>query len=385
MSATPPSVLEGTQSPSQIELLWERYRSLAYVIIFAVVAALGVNYAIKYFDRKKTDENWSAFTATLGYEKGYTDDAKAFTSLTDLLKDVDLATIEASLGKALPAQKPFLLMAVARRAIIEKQWDRAESALKDLETNYPQHSLVKASKYPIQTREEVKKDQKKDEVVPVQQKPKKPEWKPAVEGSAVALVRQQIAAAKGYAAPTQFAKAEVPADATKIKFELSEGFGSFVIALMPQAEKHREAFIKLAKEGFWKDVAVDEIRRSAKFMKQPLELHLGFKSTTVDDRTKWNTTEPSTNLLDFESTNLSHFAGAVSARNEADGKSCSDRFWICVDDNPSHDGERVVFGFVVEGLDNLRRVCEAAMSTQEEERGSGRPSANIRVSAVTVQ
>jgi hypothetical protein len=42
-----------------------------------------------------------------------------------------------------------------------------------------------------------------------------------------------------------------------------------------------------------------------------------------------------------------------------------------------------VFGYVVEGLDNLKRVCEAAMSTQEEEKGSGRPSANIRVTSVT--
>lgn len=383
MSATPPSVLEGTQSPSQIELLWERYRSLAYVIVFAVIAALGVNYAVKYFNQKERDASWTSFVTSLGFEKTYTDSSKSFNSLTDLLRNVDLPTIEGSLSKALPAQKPFLLMALSRRAIIEKQWDRAESALKELETGFPNHSLVIASKYPIQTREEVKDEEPKDKVIPVQQKPKKQEWKPAVAGSAVAMVRQQIAAARGYAPPAQFARVEVPADAIKVKFELSEGFGSFVIALMPQAPNHRDAFLKLVEGGFWKDIAVDEIRRPAKFFKQPLELHFGFESTKSDDRTKWNTTEPSKNTLEFETANLSHFAGAVSARNEADGKSCSDRLWICVDDNPSHDGDRVVFGYVVEGLDNLQRVCEAAMSTQEEEKGSGRPSANIRVTAVT--
>jgi cyclophilin family peptidyl-prolyl cis-trans isomerase len=383
MSATPPSVLEGTQSPSQIELLWERYRSLAYVIVFAVIAALGVNYAVKYFNQKERDANWTSFVTSLSFDQTYTDSSKSFNSLTDLLKNVDLATIESSLSKALPAQKPFLLMAVARRAIVEKQWERAESALKELETGYASHSLVVASKYPIQTREELKEDEAKDKVVPVQQQPKKPKWKPAVEGSAVALVRQQIAAARGYVSPPQFAKTEVPADATKVKFELSEGFGSFVIALMPQAPKHREEFLKLVEAGFWKDIAIDEIRRSTKTFKQPLELHFGFESTKDDDRTKWNTTEPSKNILEFEASNLSHFAGAVSTRNEADGKSCSDRLWICVDDNPIHDGERVVIGYVVEGLDNLKRVCEAAMSTQEEEQGSGRPSANIRVASVT--
>jgi len=383
MSATPPSVLEGTQSPSQIELLWERYRSLAYVIVFAVIAALGINYAVKYFNQKERDANWSSFVTNLGLDDTYTDSSKSFHSLTDLLKNVELATIEGSLSKALPAQKPFLLMAMSRRAIVEKQWDRAESALRELETSFPSHSLVTASKYPIQTREQIKDDEPKDKVVPMPQQPKKPKWKPALEGSAVALVRQQIAAARGYVAPPHFAKVDVPADATKVKVELSEGFGSFVIALMPQASSHREAFLKLVESGFWKDIAIDEIRRPAKFFKQPLELHFGFESTKGDDRTKWNTTEPSKNILEFENSNLSHFAGAVSARNEADGKSCSDRLWIAVDDNPIHDGERVVFGYVVEGLDNLKRVCEAAMSTQEEEKGSGRPSANIRVTSVT--
>jgi cyclophilin family peptidyl-prolyl cis-trans isomerase len=86
--------------------------------------------------------------------------------------------------------------------------------------------------------------------------------------------------------------------------------------------------------------------------------------------------------VDFEDNEISHFAGAVSARSEADGKSCADRFWVSVDDNPSHDGERVVFGFVVEGLDALKRVCQATMSAQEEESGQGKPGDTIRVTAV---
>ena len=197
-------------------------------------------------------------------------------------------------------------------------------------------------------------------------------------------MRSQIEAAKSYVVPAQFAKVEVPADAAKVKYELSGGYGAFTIALLPDAPLHRDAFLKLAEAGFWKDIAIDEIRRPTKFSKTPHELHLGFESTKGDDREKWTVTDPSKNLVDFESNKLSHFAGAVSARNEADGKSCADRFWVVVDDAPKYDGERVIFGFVVEGLDNLKRACEATMTAQEEGQGQGKPSESIRVTSVTV-
>jgi cyclophilin family peptidyl-prolyl cis-trans isomerase len=243
---------------------------------------------------------------------------------------------------------------------------------------------VRTSDYPIQVREDVKAEPQAPKVAATTPK-KKPDLQPAVKGSAVAMVREQIAAAKGYSPPTQFSRVEVPADADKIKFEFSSGYGSIVIALMPQATKHREAIKKLAQEAFWKEIAVDEIKRPAGFMRQPMELHFGFESTKgEDDRTKWKTTDPSKHLVDFEATELTHFAGAVSTRNEADGKSCGDRLWIAVDDAPRYDGERVVVGYVVEGLDNLKRICEATLSSQDAERGQGRPTENIRVTSVTV-
>ena len=197
-------------------------------------------------------------------------------------------------------------------------------------------------------------------------------------------MRAQIAAAKVYAAPSRFARIDPPADAPKVKIELSGGYGSFVIALMPQAPAHRDAFLRLAEAAFWKDLAIDEIRRSAKSRKNSQELHFGLESTRgVDDRTKWTDTEPSKNLVDFEDSGLSHFAGAVSARNGADGKSCVDRLWVSVEESPRFDGDRVVFAYVVEGLENLKRVCEAPMTAQEEEQGIGKPSDAIRVTAVT--
>ncbi len=380
MSAIPPTALEGTQAPSQIEQLWDRYRTLAYVLVAAIVGALGVDYGMTEYKRRQADSAWAEFTATLGMQATYTDQEKILQSVTESVGSTDVAKLESAIAAASEAQRPYLLAALASRAASAKQWDKAEAALGDLERQFPNHSLVKVTDYPVQAVEQVKAS--KDGLKP--NDPKKPEYKAAEKGSAVSRMRAQIAAAKGYAAPAQFARIDPPADAPKFKVELSGGYGSFVIALMPQVPKHLQEALKLVEAGFWKDIAIDEIRRSSKTRKNPQELHFGLESTRgQDDRSKWTDTEPSTHQVDFEDTALSHFAGAVSARNGADGKSCADRLWICVEDAPRYDGERVLFGFVVEGLDNLKRVCEAPMTAQEEEQGIGKPSDAIRVVSVT--
>lgn len=384
MSSTPTPTTQGTQAPSQIELLWERYKSIAYVLILATIAALGANYGWKKYTQGQVDQTWSSFAATLGLQSAYTEESKQGESLTERLAKIDSAQLKAAIGTATEPQKPYLYSALARKAILDKDWDGAEAALKDLESKYPNHILCKNTPHPVQAQELVKE---KEDAKQVPGKPKKPEYKPAVAGSGVSLMRAQIAEGRAYSAPPQFAQPTLPTEGVKVKFELSGGFGSFTLLLLQaEAPKHCEAFQKLAEDvkPFWLQIAVDEIHRPTKLQQVPRELHLGFESTRDEDRAKWTMTEASKNTLDFEKNKLSHFAGAVSARSEANGKSCADRFWIAVDDAPAHDGDRVIFAQVVEGLENLKNVCEAAMTSQEEERGQGKPSENIRVTAVTV-
>ncbi len=382
MSVNPPPTAPGTHAPSHIELLWERYKSLVYVILLAALGALAANYAIAKYNQSQRDSEWSKFAATIGLDAAYVDPANAgIAALADRLDTVDKAQLEAAAAGAPESQKPYLLLALARKSIATKEWDAAEAALRELETKFPDHSLVKTSAHPVQAREAVPED-------PAATTPRtKTEWKPAVAGSAVGLVRAQIAAAKDFAPPTKFAKHEVPADAPRIKFDFSGDYGSITIALMPQTPLHRDAVLALAKqeEPFWKGVAVDEVRRPAKNLKQPREMHFGFASTKNEVRAEWTDTEPSTNLVEFESSPLSHFAGAVSARVEKDGKSCADRFWILYDDAPQYDGQRVIFAYVVDGLENVKRICSATMmTTAEEEQGRGKPEDVIRVTGVTV-
>lgn len=384
MSTTPPPTVQGTHAPSPIELVWERYKSLFYVVVLAIVGAVALHAGYNKYKQSQADALWTPFNATIGLEASYTDQAKAFEGLQEHLSSLDPAKLRSSITAAPDSQKPYLMLALARRCMIDKDWDGAEAALKDLETTFPNHVLVHTSAHPIQTQDPIKDK----EATPNKpgQKPKKPEYKPAVQGSAVGLMRAQIAAAKTYAAPSLFAKPEIPANADKVKFELGDS-GSFTLALMKdQAPKHCEAFLKLAQAEtpIWVGLAIDEIHRPTKTFKQPRELHLGFETTSVDDRDKWTTTDPSKNPVDYENNNLSHFPGAVSARAEAGDKSCADRFWVAVDDASSHDGERVVFAYVVEGLEDLKKICDSSMSAQDEERGQGKPSDTIRVTKVTV-
>jgi hypothetical protein len=395
MSATPTpqpqAVPQALEAPNQINLLWERYRSLFYVVVLGILGAMGVQYYLGVLHQGRVDAEWAAFSQSIGLKAAY-GSKEQMESLADSyfaggvasLKDLDLAKLESSFEAAPAHLKPYYLFAVACKSKVDKDFDKALQTLDKLAAAYPQHVLVKESEYPPQVRQqEPEKDDKKPPTAN-----RKPTLKATVKGSSVQLLRDQIAAAKAFQMPAQFARVEVPADATKYKFET--GKGSFVIALMPQAKLHRDAFMKLADStpAFWEGTAVDEIRRSTKLRKRPMELHFGFDSSRTEDRTQWASKEPSKNQVEFEDANLSHFAGAVCGRPEADGdsggKSCVDRLWISVDDNAQQDGERVVFGYVVEGLDVLKSICELPMSsTQEDESGEGRPNDLVRITKVT--
>ena len=378
MSATPPSTLEGTETPNPFEVLWDRYKSLIITVVAAILIALIGNTVWTYMEQDAVNQEWSSFTASIGLDATYVDATNAQSGLAEALEDIELAELESGLGTASDVQKPYFLLAVARKSMMAKNWERAESALNELASGYPKHDLVAVAKGAVQTRDFKKPD-------PDAEEPPENPWEDTVEGSVVSLMRAQIAQAKGFTVPARFAKPEIPADAKKIKFTFGDS-GSFTMALMPQAEEHAKALIKLITENpdWFNGVAVDEVHRSTEFNEIPYAMHFGFQSTKDDTRSKWTTTEPSTNILEFEDTGLSHFPGAVAARPEAEGQSCVDRFWISVDDEANLDGSRVVFAYVVEGLEDLRAICETTLDIQAEQQGQGQPTENIRVTAVEI-
>lgn len=383
MSATPPQ-LEGTQAPSQIEFLWERYRKAFNLVLTLVLCVVAGFYVVKYMRQREVNAHWTQFSVNTGLDKVYTSSENVPMGLADSLDKLDLAQLEKAAASADSVQGPYYLLAIARKAMQASNWERAEAALRDLETKFPKHSLVLSSDYPVQVRDPIKKEEPED----TGPRNKKPELKPAKAGSAVSLLREQIAAAKEFKLPNHFAKQDLPADAPKVKFDFSDGSSITIGLWVAKAPKQCEAFLRLANQeggGFWKGLSIDEIQRNGTGMaKRPKQFHLGFETTKDTDRSKWTKTDPSKNQVEFEQNDLSHFPGAVAARVESDGKSCADRFWVTGEDASEEDGKRVIFGFVVEGLDSVKKICEAAMSAQEDEAGVGVPTDKVTVTAVTV-
>jgi cyclophilin family peptidyl-prolyl cis-trans isomerase len=159
--------------------------------------------------------------------------------------------------------------------------------------------------------------------------------------------------------------------------------------MVQEAPKTCAKFEELATAKFWDGIKVDEIMRPSsrqnRFMEPTRQFHFGFETTRTEaNRADWDTSTASKDERTVqEFTNLSHFPGAIAARMR-DGKSEVDRLYICESDSPSQDDQRMVFAYVVEGLETVRKVCDANFDrAEDEESGRGRPSDTITIKSVT--
>ncbi|MGK0203843.1 MAG: hypothetical protein ACI9S9_002923, partial [Planctomycetota bacterium] len=112
MSATPPATLEGTEAPNPFEVLWDRYKSLIVTVVTAILLALIGNTVWTYMEQDAVSEEWSKFTVSIGLGESYVDVASASDSLSEALKDIELAELESSLAEASDPQKPYFLLAI---------------------------------------------------------------------------------------------------------------------------------------------------------------------------------------------------------------------------------------------------------------------------------
>ena len=394
MSTIVPQQLEGVQSPTPVEALWDRHRGKAKAFFWVLALCLAGYYGFRYYEQKQADKRWSAFAASVlidgVYAPSEVDPYKVeglSNRFLDKIRNSKVAELEATLASSDPVQRPYVLWLIANRAFEGKDWGRARSAAAELSKAFPDHVLCRDSEYPVQVRDEIKPDD--------QEKVRKPktDYVAAVPGSMVSRLVSAIASAESFKEPTSFAKPEIPADAPRYKFKLSGENGEFTVALMTsQAPKHCEVFQRLASTGehsFWAGIRVHEIQKPSdsamsRFQNTDLQFQFGFESTRDEDRTKWDFSKPSAeeNVVK-EVTGLSNHQGAIAARND-DGKSQVDRLFVCGSDRADQDGWRQVFAYVVEGMDVVQRVCQSDFTRQEDEqRGVGQPAENITIESVT--
>lgn len=397
MTASLPPGMAPAAAPSALEMLWERHKRSIQAIFWLLVLGMFGYYALRFYQQTQVDKQWTGFSnATLlstAYSADTGADLRMFSSyesvgaLLDAVRDTTDDHFDRALAAADASQKPYLLWLKACRAAKVGDVEGATKVIGQLKAEYPNHTLCTSTPYPVQARDpvETKKKDKKPEAAD-----EEPELKPAVAGSPADMLLQNLKAAKEFGAPTQFVAPTVPADAPRYRITLDGEYGSFVIALLPAAAPKLSAkFEELAAKNFWDGVKVDEIvRPSAKknrFMEPLRQFHFGFESTKTEaNRADWDTTTASKEENTVEEfTSLSHFPGAVAARMR-DGKCEVDRLYVCESDSPGQDEQSQVFAFVVEGLENVRKVCDASFDrAEDEEVGRGKPAENIAIKSVT--
>jgi peptidyl-prolyl cis-trans isomerase B (cyclophilin B) len=130
-----------------------------------------------------------------------------------------------------------------------------------------------------------------------------------------------------------------------------EGKGDLVIELdLKEAPKTSENFLNLVKEGFYDGIRFHRV--VPRFVIQAGDP----KSKTLPMGHPELGTGGSGKTIKFEPNNLKHKRGAIGMARAQDPDSASSQFYICLEDLPQLDGNYVIFGRVVEGIEIIDQV-----------------------------
>lgn len=127
--------------------------------------------------------------------------------------------------------------------------------------------------------------------------------------------------------------------------------GDLIIELnLKEAPKTSENFLNLVKEGFYDGIRFHRVVPN--FVIQAGDP----QSKTLPMGHPRLGTGGSGKNIKFEPNNLKHKRGAIGMARAADPDSASSQFYICLQDLPQLDGNYVIFGRVVEGIEIIDKV-----------------------------
>lgn len=158
-------------------------------------------------------------------------------------------------------------------------------------------------------------------------------------------------------APQETQKSEQPSaqekpkgDFAYVKMEIKDK-GAIIIELnLKEAPKTSENFLKLVREGFYDGIRFHRV--VPKFVAQAGDP----QSKTMDlDDPRMGTGGPGYTIK-FEPNSLKHKRGTIGMARTLDPDSAGSQFYICLEDLPQLDGNYVIFGRVVEGMDVVDRI-----------------------------
>lgn len=147
--------------------------------------------------------------------------------------------------------------------------------------------------------------------------------------------------------------------------------GTFVMRLLPQlAPRHVELFVKTARAGGYDGTAFHRI--------VPRGIIQGGDPLSKDPKQSARYGTGGLGLLKAEFSQARFTRGVVGAARRSHKDSGGSQFFICLSNQPALDGQYTIFGEVVEGMEVVDRIGEAAVQ-------GDRPLARVEIRKVTVR
>ena len=242
---------------------------------------------------------------------------------------------------------PWALYMAATSALSDADFDTAEQALSQLRSEYPDHTLVKTA-YPFAELGN-----------PPQTIPERLQD----------LLDKQRAWNSSH--PELFGNPDPPAGSPRVRLNTSAG--SVVIALYQEAApKHVENFLKLCGEGFYDGTKFHRVING--FMIQG-----GDPNSKQEDTATWGQGGPDYKI-DPEENDLKHFKGYLSAAKKGGETESSGSQFFITTGTPHHlNGQHVVYGKVLEGMEVVEEIESGAIVE-----GTDRPVNPIAVTSTEV-
>ncbi|MFN0243288.1 MAG: peptidylprolyl isomerase [Planctomycetota bacterium] len=315
-----------TAESSGFAQIVERYWKAAAVLAVLVTVGVILWQYQHHTRREADDQSWEKLTAVAPEDP-------ATGTLKGPAKDLeDLA------GQVKGTQAgPWALLIGAQSAIEARDWQRVDTLLGQLRSDYPDHQVVRE---PLAFETSDRKETLVDQL-----------------GRRAKLLREWAAAH-----PNLYQNAELPADAPRVRFNTDRG--PIVVGLYTAAApKHCENFLKLVGEGFYGGTKFHSVIGG-------MYVQGGDPNTKPGAVGDWGQGGPGY-TLEPEENDLHHFMGYLASAPDPKGGAISgSQFYLTTEDALTLGTNSVVFGKVVEGLDILRQMSLASVvpnSTRPED------------------
>ncbi|MFT5733231.1 MAG: peptidyl-prolyl cis-trans isomerase B (cyclophilin B) [Planctomycetota bacterium] len=158
---------------------------------------------------------------------------------------------------------------------------------------------------------------------------------------------------------TLFEHPELPADSPRVELNTTEG--KIVLGLyLEKAPEHVKNFMKLAEEGYYDGTKFHRIMTGA-------FIQGGDPNSRTDDAATWGTGGPEYKVTK-EDSGIVHAAGSLAAAKQGGQvDSSGSQFYITAIPQHQFDGNYVVYGTVLEGLEIVEMISNAELRDDKAE------------------